>query len=167
MDLLFHGLTGLVISKGVTGSYLLPVAAFSILPDLLGVAPFNWYKFKRSNKTSFKEFLKDWLKYTRQNYFFSKWDKPFYKAAHSLLSLLLVAPVAFVLSQSHWWIFTLAYLSHLLIDIPGHQGEFASQPLWPISKFSFPGGKNWAGGPKIFFSFWFVLLVLFLLIHFP
>lgn len=162
MDFIFHGILGLVISKWITGDYLPLAVIFAILPDILGTTAFQYFKFKNSSKNSIKEFINDYIRLTKRNNFFSKWDRFTYRATHTLLSLLLAVLVAMIFFKNIWWMLALCYLSHFLIDIPTHEGEFAFKPFWPFSNWSLKG-KSWATNPNIFLIFWFFLIVIVLL----
>ncbi len=161
MDVAFHGLTGLVISRGLTEEYLLSGLAFSVLPDILGTTAFQFFKVKNASKDSLESFIKDFWKYTKQNNFFSRWDKLTYRTTHTLFSLPFIALFANVLLKDIWWVLVICYLSHFLIDILTHEGEFAFRPFWPFSDWNIKG-KNWAVSQKLFLGFWGLLLGIFL-----
>jgi hypothetical protein len=57
---------------------------------------------------------------------------------------------------------TVCYLSHILIDIPTHQDEFATRILYPLSDFHIQG-RTWVKDRKHFSMFWIGLIVAFIL----
>ncbi len=140
---------------------MLTASIFSMLPDLLGTSAFQYFKLKNASKSSVKAFVSDFVAFTKRNKFFSKWDKLTYRTTHTLLSLPFTAFTAFVFFRDIWWILTICYLSHLLVDLPTHEGEFAFRPLWPLSNRSLTG-KSWATNFNLFFAFWAILIAVFL-----
>lgn len=161
MDAFYHGLTGLLISKSLTGDYLASALVFATLPDLLGTSPFQYFKLKNSSKKSLKIFIDDFIKHTKRNRFFTKIDRASYRTTHGLFSLFFVVILSYVLFKNIWQVLTLCYLSHLFIDALTHEGEFAFRPFWPFSNFNLKG-KSWANY-YIFLSFWIVLIIAFLI----
>lgn len=161
MDILFHGLTGLVIGKAVTGKYLVAASVFAMIPDLIGVVPFEYLKFQKANKASIELFVKDWLKYTQKNRFWWRGDKLGYRLAHSLVLAPLLTFIALIFFNDIWFLLLACYLSHFLVDIPLHTEDFAFRPFWPFSDF-YLGGKSWTRNSKIFLGLWLILGVIFL-----
>jgi len=152
MDFIFHAILGLVIAKWITGDYLLLALIFATLPDIVGAIAFQYFKVKNSSKNSIKEFIKDFVTLTGRGNFFSKWDKLTYWASHTLFSLPFAVLIAIIFFKDIWQILALCYLSHFLIDIPTHEGEFAFKPFWPFSTWGIKG-KSWVLNRNIFFPF--------------
>lgn len=163
MDVLYHGLTGLIISKAISGEYMTSAAVFAVLPDLLGALPYQYQKIKHSSKKSLAQFIKDFIKFTGRDTFFGRLDKLTYRVSHSLIFYGLLTLILWSISKNHWWILSLSYLSHIGIDIFTHQGEFSQRLLFPISDWHITG-KSWTrhGGTYVFF--WIVLGLLFLIV---
>ena len=46
MDVLYHSLVGIAISKGVGSAAYVPAAFSSVLPDIVGTIPFYYFKFQ-------------------------------------------------------------------------------------------------------------------------
>ncbi len=161
MDVLFHGVTGLIISKGTVGNYLLSASFFSVLPDLLGTTTFEYFKFKNSSKDSVKAFINDWKASEKKNKFFTKWDKFAYRTTHTLFFLPLIALFAFMFFKDVWLILLICYLFHLLVDALTHEGEFAFRPFWPFSDWNLQG-RSWTNS-RVFLTFWIVLIGIFVL----
>ena len=61
-----------------------------------------------------------------------------YNGSHSLLTFATVFGVAWLLMR-HPVLEMLGWALHILIDIATHQGIFAIQFLWPVSRFSVQG----------------------------
>ena len=76
-----------------------------------------------------------------------------YQITHSLLFAMLVSLATYLLFPPAWLVVALAYFSHILIDIPTHEGDFATRIFYPITDFHFKR-KNWATHPGLFFAFW-------------
>jgi len=161
MDCAFHALTALAVSKELTGKYLLSASLFSILPDFIGATPYELKKIQHSSKRSLKGFSADFKKLTRNGTFFSSFDKAAYRAAHSWLSLIPVSLIALAFCGKLWWVLTISYFSHLLVDVFTHEKEFSQRPLYPFFDWHITG-KSWEN-KNVFLGFWFILLtVLFL-----
>ncbi|MDO8451575.1 MAG: hypothetical protein Q7S76_01775, partial [bacterium] len=76
-----------------------------------------------------------------------------YRTTHSWFMLIPVGLVAYGIAKDGWWILTISYFSHLLIDLFTHEKEFAQRPLYPVSDFHVEG-KNWATNSSVYFFFW-------------
>jgi len=152
MDFFFHGILGLLISKLITGDYLLLAFVFAILPDLLGTSVHLYYRFRHS--------LTGWgkLLWPGGGRFFNRIDKFAYRITHSLFFVFIVSVFAFIFFKKEWLVFSLACFSHLLVDIPTHQGEFSQQPFWPFFNWRIKG-KSWVSHPRMFILFWLLLII--------
>ncbi len=81
---------------------------------------------------------------------FPGWIWTLYGATHSIFSFAVVFGILSLLS-GEIFIPALAWLVHILIDLPTHSREFLGTPfLWPVSDWKFPG-FSWG-------KLWFVLL---------
>lgn len=60
-----------------------------------------------------------------------------YRATHSAAIAL---PVVYAAGGAA---LAVAYLSHLALDASTHRGAFASQPLWPVARWSLEGAQEW------------------------
>ncbi|MBS3052556.1 MAG: hypothetical protein J4428_04285 [Candidatus Aenigmarchaeota archaeon] len=156
MDLLFHIVAGLIISKQfINGYFLLPVI-FSLLPDLIGDMPSELYKLKKASKKSFRAFMRDMIKYTRRNYFTRRIDKIFYKSTHNLFAWGISSVFSYFVFPKIFLPLSLAYLSHLFFDSYTHEKEYSLQPFYPLSEFSI-GGKSWVTHRRTFMLSWLAL----------
>ena len=122
MDLLYHLVVGLILSKQMLGEYLFLVVLFSMLPDLLGTIHLQILHIKDSSKKSFKIFINEWRHHTD---FHGKWDKLFYRTSHSLFFWLALSLGLYFITNMYL-VLSLAYLSHIVIDIFTHDGAFAT-----------------------------------------
>ncbi len=79
---------------------------------------------------------------TLKGTFAKRWAK-LYNATHSLIVLAAVGLIIYVITGSLWGPL-LAWLVHIIMDIPTHSKEFFPTPIfWPISSWTFPG-FSWA-----------------------
>ncbi len=162
MDIAFHALAGLVVSKKLTGDYFWSVSFFSIVPDLIGGVPYHYHKVKHSLKKPPKFFISEFIKVTQRGEYFNQLDEFAYRVTHSWLMLIPISAVGLFLFRSMWWVATLGYLFHLLIDLPTHEGNFSHQPLYPLKRFSVKG-RAWSRDKRIFAIFWLGLAALYLI----
>ncbi len=159
MDVLYHGLTGIVISKAMGGTDPAAAAICAVLPDLAGTTPFYAFKIRDAWKKPDTSFVKTLYDLLLSNSFANRVDAGSYRFTHSLFTAGLVALMTYMLFPTSWHILSLSYLSHILIDIPTHDGDFATQLFYPLSRFHFEA-KNWVRLPKRFFGFWMLLGVM-------
>ncbi|HIJ99017.1 TPA: hypothetical protein H1005_03660 [archaeon] len=75
-----------------------------------------------------------------------KWVWTLYGASHSIFSFAVVFGTLSLITGKIF-IPVLAWLVHILLDLPTHSREFLGTPfLWPLSDWKFPGftwGKLW------------------------
>jgi len=163
MDVLYHGVVGLTIAKAFGGTYEIPAIISAIIPDIVGTAPFFLFKLQRASKKSPKIFIRDAFRLLTSNTFSNTIDRTVYQITHSFITAFLITIISYVLFRPAWIIISLSYISHIFIDIPTHDGGFATYFLYPLSKYH-KENKNWAKNPKIFLSWWggLILLLLFL-----
>lgn len=159
MDIMYHAVVGVVIAKSFGEHYALPAAIFSILPDVIGTLPYYYYKLTRTKRTLWKEFFIDLYRASTSNTFTHSVDKRFYYITHSLFTTALLTIFLYFLFPQTWIMFSLCYLSHIIIDIPTHDGELATRFLYPFSDIHYQA-NNWTLHYKSFFSFWIMLLFI-------
>jgi membrane-bound metal-dependent hydrolase YbcI (DUF457 family) len=162
MDFLYHAAIGLGISKTIGGSYDPYAAVFALLPDLIGITPFAYLKLKNDSHDSFMAFITNSFNVTKVDIFFTSFDRSLYRTTHSLLFTALLTIFLYLLFPQTWLIYSLSYLSHILVDVPTHDGEFATRLLYPISDIHYQG-KNWAKNKRIFTILWGLLLAILLI----
>jgi len=163
MDILYHALTGIAISKSMGGSDPALAAVAAILPDIVGATPFYYYKFRQalaSPPTAFPRLLFTPL---TSNKFSNAIDAASYRITHSLFAALGVAILAYFVYPNSWIIISLSYLSHILIDIPTHEGDFATRICYPWDMHT-RLGKNWSTNWQVSLAFWLYLGSVYLVI---
>ena len=160
MDIIFHYVVGLLISKYFLGEYSFLVIITSMLPDLIGTTYFQIQKVKQCSKKSFKFFFKDFRKYTKKGNFFTNLDKALYRFTHSLVTWILFTLLCLLVFPEIFLILSIAYLSHIIIDILTHNREFSTRLLYPFSDFHIQG-FSWATNWKVFIGFWTILIIIF------
>jgi len=163
MDVLHHALTGVAIAKSMDASHPYTSAIAAMLPDLIGIIPFYAIKFREAVETPNGSFVKTYAKLLMSNKFAGKFDAAAYRLTHSLYGAVFFSLCAFIFFRDQWGVLSLCYLSHLLVDIPTHEGDFATRIVYPSADIHFQG-SNWSTHPKRFLFFWIVLgIVIFLL----
>ena len=156
MDVLYHGLVGVAIAKGLDASSYLPVTVSALLPDLIGIIPFYYFKLSHALKKPEGKRIKTLYLELMSNTFTNAFDAAVYRTTHSLVTACLYSLILYTWFREIWLPGTLGYLSHILIDIPTHDGEFATRVLYPYSRVTF-SGSNWGKSPVLFILFWAIL----------
>lgn len=146
----------MIISKAVGSPYPATGALFAMLPDLLGIWPFYTYKAIEAAKRPKKHFVQNFIRLAANNTFSHRLDAIVYRIPHSFLFAGILSLTLYFLVPEYWVVLTLCYVSHIIIDIPTHQGDFATQYFYPLSHAFYPG-KNWAYHPFLALLFWIVL----------
>lgn len=134
MDIFSHALWGITIIR--SREFITLVVGVSLLPDL-GTLPgvyevlrIYYQDYRRGVQRNFHQLVTDWQRITP-----SKFALEFYLAFHSIFAWLVFSLLLFLFARNYL-ILSLAYLWHLLIDIPTH---YEPKPLYPLSK---PGLKS-------------------------
>lgn len=167
MDVLSHGLWSYVAARGATirsdrfriRPFL--AAAFGMLPDLIAFAPLTLWsavQFVSGNAhlaghRAAEEYIArnvPWLQtLTIQSY----------GATHSLIVWAVV--FCLLLAFRLWWREWLAWLLHILVDIPTHSRESYPTPaLWPLSDWTFDGA-TWRSAAILVPNFVLLAMALF------
>jgi hypothetical protein len=154
---MYHAVVGVVIAKSLGGHYALPAAIVAMLPDIVGTLPYYYYKLTQTKRTLWKEFFVDVYHATTSNTFTYRFDKHLYYATHSLFTAAIFSLMLYFILPTIWTLFSFCYLSHIIIDIPTHDGELATRFFYPFSDIHYEA-NNWTKHYKSFFSFWIVLL---------
>lgn len=127
------------------------VAVVSNLPDLVGWVPYGVF----GTRHQWRSLLK--LKRTKGRRYRYICDLPLPRKYHEHLYL-------FTHSLTAWGLFTwileiffpgyrilsLAYLTHILLDIPFHTGRWSMRPFFPFSDFAVHGQYFWQKGIVVF-----------------
>lgn len=160
MESISHALWAMTVVREPS---LWPAAALvANLPDFLGATP-QWFFSMGEFKKAYKRGGLLEIKKT-----FSALPKPpdsvltVYRSTHNLfawggftLLLLLFLPSYSILS--------LAWLSHILVDIPTHDGEWGTRLFYPFSDFHFKG-INWPHSKIVIITNFVLLLVVNVLV---
>ncbi len=158
MDIIFHAATGLVIAKATTNQYLPLAALYSVLPDVLGFTPHVSRVLSRVYRTKTSNRLSHLFHEAKRTTFYSDFDRICYRTTHSLLFWLGTTVLTMYLFPHIWKSLSLIYLSHILIDLPTHDGQFSQYPFFPLSTWHVRGAF-WVTHTKHFFLFWIPLFI--------
>lgn len=159
MDILYHAIVGAGISKAMTGSYSSVAILSAVLPDLIGTIPYFYLKVRKAEKRSINGFIRSFLTSVQTNTFDRGLDRALYRTTHSLISAGLYAAVMYLLTPGVWLVNSLSYLSHILIDIPTHEGDFATRIFYPLSNF-YIEARSWSLSYRSFVGFWTILILI-------
>jgi hypothetical protein len=159
MDIMYHAVVGVVIAKSFGSEYELSSAFFSILPDVVGTLPYYYYKLTGTKNIGWKNHVTNFYHATTSNTFTNAIDKHIYYATHSLLTAALITVLLYFFMPGAWMVLSLSLLSHIVIDIPTHDGELATRFLYPLSDIHYQA-NNWTRHLKSFIAFWIVLLFI-------
>lgn len=153
MDILYHAVSGIAIAKSMDASYPYGAAVAAMLPDLAGIIPYFAIKFIEASKNPAGGIIKTYMDLIQTNRFVNGIDAAAYRATHSLYTAAAFAILTYLFFREQWLLLSVSYLSHILIDIPTHDGDFATRILFPTSDVHIQGA-NWATHPKLFLFFW-------------
>lgn len=162
MDVLYHALTGIAISKSMGGTDPTLAAVAAMLPDIAGTIPFYYYKFREAAKSPPVAFAPSLFTLLTSNKFANATDAASYRITHSLFTALGITILAYFIFPNSWLILSLSYVSHILIDIPTHDGDFATRMFYPWDTH-FTLGKNWSKSWRLSLAFWLYLGSFYLL----
>lgn len=161
MDVTYHLAMGILVSKVTTNTFDNGLIIFSsVVPDLVGCAPFYYFKIKKElkEKKGFKKIIRNIANGNLEN----RLEKATYYLTHSILGIFLYFLMT-ILFFSKFALFALiAYTSHILIDIPTHNKDWAFRPFYPISNRIIEG-RNWWKNKRINIIMWGTLLILALI----
>lgn len=163
MDILYHAASGIAIAKSMHTPDIGGAALSAMLPDILGIIPFYAIKFMEATPAPKTTFIKKYTHLLLSNKFANAFDTAVYRTTHSLYAAAAYSIVMYIFFREQWMLYSVCYLSHILIDIPTHEGDFATRILYPSSDFHFRG-SNWSTNPKRFLSFWLALILVMLLL---
>lgn len=161
MDILYHTVVGYAIGESMGGHELAGILG-STLPDLVGTAPFYYLKLKRISKTSIQSVSSGIWEMLTSNKFLNSFDRITYHTTHSFITAALITIISYLFFHPVWSVISVAYISHILIDIPTHEGDFATHFLYPLSHIH-AAAKNWIKHPALFLTFWALLITVILL----
>lgn len=137
MDVVAHFLWSYAFFHAQT--YALLAGLFGVLPDLFAFLPFFVYRMLKGKFRFGKPDVAD----------IPQWVFRLYSYSHSIPVFAVVFAIVWAAFGPQWYL--LAWLVHILMDIPTHTKAFFPTPfLYPLSKFTF-SGIDWA-------TPWFMLL---------
>ena len=161
MDFISHILIGrmLASSRKKNMRSIYAVTFFSFLPDLTLIPLYIFLGFT-NNRLFWIALPSDWDGFRSLHPLLSLlWEIP-----HSVFfAFLIILPIIFYFKLPK--IAFIAYLSHILVDLFTHAGEWAMKPFYPF-QYSFNGFTNaWSWSFKNMFITWFILLLIIFITH--
>ncbi len=151
MDSLFHALVGAMIGEIAPKSIKrrrLKGALAAMSPDLMNIPSYLYLGIK-TNST---------LWYPQPDAFYQNpwitehWTWLCWNMSHSFLFWgLIIMPLVI---RSKWTpLFGIAYLSHLILDLPSHSGIWSVQPIWPYGWLAEGWFDAWAWNLRQIFTY--------------
>lgn len=162
MDVFYHSLTGVAIAARLHAASPLPAVLSSLIPDIVGILPFYWFKASSIWNDPKKRTVSHLYSALMSNTFTNAIDATVYRFTHSLITAGLYSLILFTWFREIALPASLAYASHILIDVPTHNGDFATQIFYPYSHVSLKGA-DWVRSPQVFFLLWALLGTAYLL----
>lgn len=169
MDIFSHGLWSAAIYKGANIKVKQRLKTrlaviFGIFPDVFSFAPLFIWLFGGLvfGYSSFSDFPRpDATEPARQDtLLIFKITSLLYNFSHSLFAFVIIFGIIFLIFKRPVWEM-LAWLLHILIDIPTHSYKFYPTPfLWPVSDFKFDG-FSWSE-PWFLVLNYFALTIVFI-----
>jgi membrane-bound metal-dependent hydrolase YbcI (DUF457 family) len=163
MDIFFHVVLGLFLSKNFLNEYNFIVVFFSLLPDLIGAMPFEINKIYRSLKFKGNK-ISRYLYFTKRTKVFHEYQKIIYKSSHNLFAWIFFTLFAWIFFKNIYMVLSVSYFLHLFFDSYTHEGDFSMQPLYPLN-FSIKG-KSWTLNKKIMLINWTFLGIFLIYMKF-
>lgn len=160
MDFVSHALWGMTIVR--RPELFGAVFIASNLPDIFGSTPYwsicSLRLLKGYKKRGFKALKKAFKSLPKAPYT----SLLFYHSFHNLFAWLIFSLILYMFFPT-LLILSLAYLSHILVDIPTHKGDFATRIFYPFSDFHFEGA-SWIRERKIVIANFALILLVNLVI---
>ena len=155
MDLVSHALVGNIFKEASRVNSIrdkIIVVSFAFLPDLPVLLVYLLLGHEKG-RPYWIPYNSDWMGVRAAHPIWAAlWEIP-----HSLLFLILViAPLVVWLKWPKMAI--ASYLSHIVLDIPTHTGEWAVKPLFPLSLSTSGFTDAWAWPIPYMVISWLVLL---------
>lgn len=160
MDIISHVLIGRIISFNKNRLAQIWTMFFSYLPDLFQLPAYIYLGYINNRMFLIPKNI-DW-NHTRDLYpvlHAFTWEIP-----HSVFFVLLVIlPIILYFKLAKITFF--AYFTHILIDIPLHEGEWALKPFYPIN-YSINGFANaWSWPAQTFIFSWIILVFIIIALN--
>ena len=158
MDIITHALVGRVVGrvfdKTPSPQSLNLAALGGVAPDLLQIPLYLYLGHINDRPFNYPDSA-DWVGARAEHPLWMLW----WLIPHSLFFVLLIIyPLIrrFPIPRT----FMYAYISHIILDIPSHTGEWATAPLYPIP-LSLDGVADvWDWYPLYYIIFWIPLILL-------
>jgi len=167
MDILSHFLTGVAIGAAVASEpkQLIATGVAATLPDLINGLPSQTFLLWKKRREIVKEGLFKALKIGTV----ARWREVpkslnyIYQSFHSAWLTLIISTLLWFFVEP---IYSLAYASHLLIDVFTHQAVAgveavtAVRPFWPFSNWQWPWSIAWWQYLKWLWLFYLVIILV-------
>lgn len=143
---------------------LLPIAVASNLPDFIGAMP-SWISM---GKTLARGLAKGGFSGVKNAY--NNLPEPtngeiiFYRSTHNLFAWGFFT-VLLAIFAPRYLILSIAYLSHILVDIPTHGGVFGTRIFYPLSDWHVES-VNWIKSGRIIAGNFILLILVNVLLYF-
>ena len=164
MDVISHGLVGNIFKEASRVKSLgdkVAVISFAVIPDLPGSAVVCPLLGREKVRPYWIPRNSDWIGVHADHPLWAAlWEVP-----HSLFFLVLVV-VPLVLWLRLPRIAIVSYLSHILLDLPTHTGEWAERPFCPFDITVNGFTDAWAWPLSYWVLSWVVLLTIACLVRF-
>ena len=131
MDAVSHGAWGatLVRSRSLVGWAVLTGLLPDLLPAIYGIYRYRLAFFKDMTDQSFAN-------HPEHTYVI------LYRWCHSLIPISILTGITLAFAPS-WTVLAIPYYLHLLLDIPTHQGIWATRLFYPLSDAHIDGRDWW------------------------
>jgi len=162
MDIISHVLIGEIIflltGGTITTNFL--IILFAVIADIVHI-PYYLILGKKNNRKFCIAQKQDWERMSEKYKFFTI----LYNTTHSIFfAFFVILPIILFFKLSVWIFF--AYLSHIIVDIFTHKGEWAIKVFWPF-KFKINGFSNtWIWSIEKTINLWIILFSIILYLSF-
>ncbi|MEK7634806.1 MAG: hypothetical protein AAB396_02945 [Patescibacteria group bacterium] len=172
MDVFSHGLWSAAIYKGANIKIkqrmkIWLAVVFGVFPDIFSFTPLFIWLFGGLifGYTSFSDFPNpNAIEPVKPDTFLIfRITSLLYNFSHSLIAFVIIFGIVYLIFRRPAWEM-LAWLFHILIDIPTHSYKFYPTPfLWPVSDFKFDG-FSWSE-PWFLVLNYSALIIVFILLR--
>lgn len=162
MDIISHALVGKILSsEQKSKKNIFWIIFFSVLPDLFLIPLFFVLGSEKGRFFSIPKNV-DWFGAEISHKFLYS----FYDLSHSIIiALIIILPVILLLKLPK--LAFVAYLLHILLDLPTHTGEWTIKIFYPLSNYSINGFTDaWEWPLKYMAISWLVLTGIIVFIHY-
>ena len=156
MDIISHGLIGKIISTPENDKRnIFWIIFFSVLPDFF-LVPLYFVLGYENNRFLLFPKNADWIGASASHAFLYS----FYDLSHSfIIAFIIVLPIILLFKLPK--LAFIAYLFHILVDLPTHTGEWAIKIFYPLNNYSVKGFTDaWEWPIKYMAVAWLILAIL-------